>query len=101
MAADFDGKAGIVTGGASGIGRAVAAELAARGARVAVLDLNGPGAQDLVAQLPGGRARHMAMCVDVAAPDEVNQAVSAVVAELGGVDMLLALPMRRTANGVQ
>src|SRR5919108_5883 len=45
MAGDFDGLVAIVTGGGSGIGLATARLLAARGARVAVLDLDPAGAE--------------------------------------------------------
>jgi 2-keto-3-deoxy-L-fuconate dehydrogenase len=70
---DFEGLTALVTGGASGIGRATAELLAERGARVAVLDLN-PDAVDK--PLIGLRA-------DVTDDASVRAAVDAAVAELG------------------
>jgi len=68
----LDGSVAVVTGGASGIGAAIAAALAAKGARVAVLDVAG-----------GGYA------CDVSDPVSVEAAVSAVVADLGKIDILV------------
>ncbi|WP_326784202.1 SDR family NAD(P)-dependent oxidoreductase [Streptomyces sp. NBC_00151] len=76
---DFDGLKALVTGGASGIGRAAAGLLAARGARVAVLDLD-PSAVEK--PLTGYRA-------DVTDDASVRAAVAAVVADLGGLDILV------------
>ncbi|MFD7874914.1 SDR family NAD(P)-dependent oxidoreductase [Streptomyces sp. NPDC059766] len=76
---DFDGLKALVTGGASGIGRATAELLAARGARVAVLDLDPSSvAEPLLA--------HRA---DVGDDASVRQAVAAAVAGLGGLDVLV------------
>ena len=74
----------IVTGGASGIGAAVVRELAARGARVACLDI-GDGA-DLVAALPGGTARHVFVPADVTSEPGVAEAVTLAATELGGIN---------------
>ncbi|MFF4553212.1 SDR family NAD(P)-dependent oxidoreductase [Streptomyces sp. NPDC001422] len=76
---DFDGLTALVTGGASGIGRATADLLAARGARVAVLDLD-PSSVDK--PLTGHRA-------DVTDDASVRAAVAAAVAGLGGLDVLV------------
>ncbi|WP_329302983.1 SDR family oxidoreductase [Streptomyces sp. NBC_00659] len=76
---DFDGLKALVTGGASGIGRAAAGLLAARGARVAVLDLD-PSAVEK--PLTGYRA-------DVTDDASVRAAVAAAVADLGGLDILV------------
>lgn len=86
---EFEGRVAIVTGGASGMGKAVAAELAARGARVAVLDND----RGLLDHAQGGLdcsagQRHMALCADVTRPNEVRDAIAAVVADAGGVDLL-------------
>ncbi|POX42248.1 short-chain dehydrogenase [Streptomyces sp. Ru73] len=76
---DMSGRTALVTGGASGIGLATAQLLAARGARVAVLDL----APDKVEEpLTGYRA-------DVSDDDSVREAVRAAVAGLGGLDILV------------
>ncbi|MBX9362123.1 SDR family NAD(P)-dependent oxidoreductase [Streptomyces sp. WAC04114] len=76
---DFEGLTALVTGGASGIGRATAELLAARGAQVAVLDLDpSPVDEPLLA--------HRA---DVTDDASVRQAVAAVVADLGGLDVLV------------
>ncbi|MFR0355747.1 SDR family NAD(P)-dependent oxidoreductase [Streptomyces sediminimaris] len=71
---DFEGLTALVTGGASGIGRATAELLAARGARVAVLDLD-PSSVDK--PLLAHRA-------DVTDDASVREAVAAAAAELGG-----------------
>ncbi|MFF7945626.1 SDR family NAD(P)-dependent oxidoreductase [Streptomyces griseorubiginosus] len=76
---DFEGLKALVTGGASGIGRATAELLAARGAQVAVLDLD-PSAVEK--PLRGYRA-------DVTDDDSVRAAVAAAVADLGGLDVLV------------
>ncbi|MFJ9742091.1 SDR family NAD(P)-dependent oxidoreductase [Streptomyces sp. NPDC101166] len=76
---DFEGIAALVTGGASGIGRATAELLAERGARVAVLDLDPTGVEP---PLSGHRA-------DLADDAAVRAAVTAAVAELGGLDVLV------------
>ncbi|MFG1636458.1 SDR family NAD(P)-dependent oxidoreductase [Pseudonocardia alni] len=77
--ADFAGLTAVVTGGASGIGAATAALFAARGARVAVLDLD-PG--DVPSPLLGVRA-------DVTDDDSVTAAVDEVVTAFGRIDILV------------
>ncbi|WP_030257563.1 SDR family oxidoreductase [Streptomyces violens] len=76
---DMNGLKALVTGGASGIGLATAQLLAARGARVAVLDL----VPDKVEEpLTGYRA-------DVSDDDSVREAVGAAARDLGGLDILV------------
>lgn len=79
MSADFEGLKALVTGGASGIGRATAELLAARGARVAVLDLD---LSTVEKPLLGFRA-------DVTDDASVREAVAAAVEDLGGLDVLI------------
>jgi 2-hydroxycyclohexanecarboxyl-CoA dehydrogenase len=82
-------KATIVTGGASGIGRAIAEACAREGARVAVVDLNAAGARDTVAaieQAGGTAAAHGVDITDVAAVDRM---VDEVAARWGGVHVLV------------
>ncbi|MGW3037676.1 SDR family NAD(P)-dependent oxidoreductase [Streptomyces sp. NPDC001178] len=76
---EFEGLKALVTGGASGIGRATAELLAARGAQVAVLDLD-PSSVDK--PLLGFRA-------DVSDDASVREAVAAAVTELGGLDIVI------------
>ncbi|CAM5398085.1 MULTISPECIES: SDR family NAD(P)-dependent oxidoreductase [Streptomyces] len=76
---DFDGLKALVTGGASGIGRATAELLAARGARVAVLDLD-PSSVDKPL---------LAFRADVTDDASVREAVAAATADLGGLDVLI------------
>jgi 2-hydroxycyclohexanecarboxyl-CoA dehydrogenase len=82
-------KVAVVTGGASGIGRAIAEALAREGARVAVVDLNATGAADTVRAIEkagGVAAAHPVDITDVAA---VNAMTAAVVTRWGGLHVLV------------
>jgi NAD(P)-dependent dehydrogenase (short-subunit alcohol dehydrogenase family) len=84
------GRRAIVTGGASGIGRAVALRLADEGATVGVVDVR-PGAAQVVADAiieAGGKA--CAATADVGDEAEVQAATDDVVASLGGLDTVVA-----------
>jgi 2-keto-3-deoxy-L-fuconate dehydrogenase len=76
---EYDGVVAAVTGGASGIGAAIVAELAARGARVAALDLHPDDVPHGVLGVPA----------DVADDDSVRAAIGRVVDELGGLEVLV------------
>ena len=86
---DFTGKIAIVTGAASGIGRATATALARRGAEVALFDRNDEACRAVAAELATqGSRTATAFAVDVANADAVAQAVDHVAATCGGVDLL-------------
>ncbi|MCD9027771.1 SDR family oxidoreductase [Luteimonas sp. BDR2-5] len=84
MTFDFSGKAALVTGAASGIGEAVARQLAAGGARVLVADANGDGAR-AVADSIGANAR--AFTVDIADPAAVAAMVDDAVDAFGALHL--------------
>lgn len=77
MTNEFEGLVALVTGGASGIGAAVADRLAAGGARVAVLDLN-----------PGGTG-HFGVECNVADDASVRAAIASVTKEFGRLDIVV------------
>ena len=79
----LDGKRAVVTGGAQGIGAAIARRLAAEGATVAVLDLDAARAGDVLG------APHPGFACDVSSTASVDAAFAAVRAALGGVDILV------------
>jgi NAD(P)-dependent dehydrogenase (short-subunit alcohol dehydrogenase family) len=82
----FAGRAAIVTGGARGIGLAVAQRLHAGGASVVIADLDGDEAERQAAAL-GGRA--LAAPVDVTDPEGVEQMVTAAATHWGRLDILV------------
>jgi gluconate 5-dehydrogenase len=86
---DLGGKSAIVTGGASGIGQAVALGLAASGANVVIADLNLESARDVVPRLHGLGRRGLALGVDVTQPDQVASLLETSRAELGDIDILV------------
>ncbi|MSO37497.1 MAG: glucose 1-dehydrogenase [Acidimicrobiia bacterium] len=85
--ADLAGLAALVTGGGSGVGRATVLELASRGVRVLVADIDGD-AGDVSAQLvreAGGIA--VARVTDVTDVDQVDEMVRAALEEFGALDI--------------
>lgn len=83
--ARFQGRVAVVTGAASGIGRATAELFAAEGARVAVVDRNEAGADETAAAI-GAAAR--AYACNVADSASVAEVAARVAADLGAVDVL-------------
>ncbi|MGH7040655.1 MAG: SDR family NAD(P)-dependent oxidoreductase [Acetobacteraceae bacterium] len=81
---DLNGQAVLVTGGGSGLGAATAAALAAAGARVAVLDRNGPAAAAVAVRIGGHAAT-----VDVTDPAGAEAALAGAEAALGPPRLLV------------
>lgn len=93
----FDATKVLLTGAASGMGRATAQRLVAEGAAVFGVDRNGAGLNGTAELCAGGPGRFATHVADVSAEGEVKAAVVAAAAELGGIDVLLNVAgMHRT-----
>jgi NAD(P)-dependent dehydrogenase (short-subunit alcohol dehydrogenase family) len=79
-------RVAIVTGGARGIGAGIARCLAAEGARLALIDVDGPEAEATAAQLAGGA---IGLAADASEEGQANAAVEQVVQRFGGLDILV------------
>ncbi|MBT2243305.1 SDR family oxidoreductase [Sphingobium sp. BHU LFT2] len=86
IAIDMDGKVALVTGAASGLGRATAVKLAQAGARLWLVDVNSEGLNETKRLLPEGD--HQVAIVDLADPEACHAAVDAAVAHYGQFDAL-------------
>lgn len=86
---ELDGQVAIVTGGARGIGRAIALRLACEGAAVVVADLDEKGAGQVAEEIQAEGGQAMAMKVDVARRKDAEEMVRKAVARLGRVDILV------------
>ena len=91
-AGELAGRIAVITGGASGIGRAAARSLAARGAHVVIADLNAAGAGEVADEIVAehGLRRACAVHVDVTDEEAVVEMTRRAVLEYGGVDILVA-----------
>lgn len=79
----FDGKVGLVTGGGSGIGEAVSKDLAARGVKVVVADLNLEGAERVAAEIKEAGGEAAAVQANTALPEDNEMAVQFTVETFG------------------
>jgi len=83
----LENNVAIITGGASGIGKATAEVFAREGASIAIADLNGGGAEAAAKSLPG--SGHMGFACDVSDSARVDEVVAAVAERHGRIDVLM------------
>jgi NAD(P)-dependent dehydrogenase (short-subunit alcohol dehydrogenase family) len=82
-------RVAVITGSASGIGRATALEFAKEGARVIVADIDLPGARETVEQIESAEGWALPIETDVSSPDSVQELVEQVIQSFGKVDILI------------
>ena len=86
MTRNLEGKSALVTGGASGIGRATALAFAREGARVAVADILEEAAQRTVSEIEAMGGQALAIACDVTDDDAVKAMIAATVDAFGSLD---------------
>ena len=84
----FDGKVALISGAGSGIGRATALGLAARGAKVAVADIDGAKAEAVAAEIARSGGTAQAIVADAGKAEGIEAMVGGTVAAFGGLDIL-------------
>jgi NAD(P)-dependent dehydrogenase (short-subunit alcohol dehydrogenase family) len=85
----FQGKTAIVTGGASGIGKATSLRLASEGASVVIADINAESGQTVVDQITADGGTAIFVTLNVTSEDAWNAAVATTVETFGGLDLLV------------
>jgi NAD(P)-dependent dehydrogenase (short-subunit alcohol dehydrogenase family) len=85
----LDGKVAIVTGAGTGLGRAIAGELAGAGASIAVLEINGESAELAASELAELGVEARAYPTDVANREQVDTAFEATVRDFGRLDIVV------------
>ena len=86
---DIAGKVAIVTGAASGIGRAIALDLAESGAKVVIADRALDGAEEVAREIESAGGKAIATKTDVTDSKEVEQMVQRTIEKFGKIDILI------------
>jgi 2-keto-3-deoxy-L-fuconate dehydrogenase len=85
---DLSGRVAVVTGGASGIGKAISTRLAANGAQVWVVDIDGDAANGTAEGIKQAGGEAWALLCDVADPESVSRVFTSI-ASAGSIDILV------------
>ncbi len=85
----FEHKVVVVTGAASGLGKATALAFAARGATLALCDVNAQGLADTAAEIAEVSVAPFVRTVDLADPGACKGFITEVATSLGGIDVLV------------
>lgn len=85
----LEGKVAVVTGAASGMGKAIAELYAKEGAKVVVSDLNGEGAEAVVAGIKANGGQAVAIKTNVADLNDIHAMIDTAVQEFGTLDILV------------
>jgi 3-hydroxybutyrate dehydrogenase len=83
-------KVAVVTGAASGIGKAIATTYVREGAKVAIADLRGDAANSTAKELDPSGARAIGVAMDVCNEQQVNDGIDKVVQQFGKIDILVS-----------
>ena len=85
----LSGKVAIVTGGAAGIGRAIAVRYGREGARVVIADVNQGGAEAVAAEILGAGGEALAVGCDVSSAEQCDRLFEATAQAFNGLDILV------------
>lgn len=88
MLQDFEGKVAVVTGAASGIGKALAERFVAEGMKVALADVEGDALRETARELEGRGGEVLARRTDVSRADELSALAEATLERFGGVHVV-------------
>lgn len=99
LSRSIEGKTALITGAASGMGRATAYLFADEGANVAAVDINGPDLQKVVREIKDAGGTSEAWTLDLADAAAIKRVVGEVAEKFGGIDILvnnagISLPAR-------
>jgi 3-oxoacyl-[acyl-carrier protein] reductase len=89
MNMQLENKSAIVTGAASGVGRAIAQRYAHEGARVVVADINKEGVEDTVQSISSQSGEAVPFVLDVSDPAQVDAMIDTARAHQGGLDIIV------------